>query len=180
VPLRAAVIGCLLLALAACNGGGSGSTASSTRGPETSAFFVTGENTIEVRGFGRLPLEQAELIAPDGTVQTALDRQNDYVTDDYYSRPTVGVGGAGGSRGSAVGVGISFPILEDRSSGAFYRSRASFPILDMPLYRLTWRDWRIRMRFQGAGEPARQVELPAPEPPAPPPAEAPPSSPQSR
>lgn len=182
MPFRAIVCGFLFLALAACEGSsGGGASTQDARAPEASAFFLTGEDTIEVRGFGRLPLDHAELIAPDGTTQTALDRRSERVADDYYAgRPTVGVGGAGGSRGSAVGVGISLPVFEDRPAGVWYRSRASFPILDMALYRATWRDWRIRLRFQGTDDRMRQVELPAPEPPGPPPSAAPPSSPQSR
>ena len=187
VPFRAVLCCVIGLLAAACGNSGSGNGGSapqSSRSPEASAFFLTGEDTIEVRGFGRLPLDQAELVAPDGSTQVALDRRNEYVADDYYSgRPTVGVGGAGGSRGSAVGVGISFPIFEDRPSGSWYRSRASFPILDMGIYRATWRDWRIRLKFQGTAEQARHVELPAPEPfarPVPPPSAAPPSNPQSR
>lgn len=174
---------CVLAAcvLAACGEGGGGPGSRDGNLPEARAFFRSGEDTIEVRGFGRLPLDQAELIAPDGATQVALDRNNEYVADDYYSgRPSVGIGGGGGSRGAGVGVGLSFPILQDRSAGIWYRSRASFPILDMALYRATWRDWRIRLRFQGTGEMMRQVELPAPEPPGPPPSEAPPTSPQSR
>ncbi|WP_119418687.1 hypothetical protein [Desertibaculum subflavum] len=182
MPFRAIVYGLVILVLAACEGSSGGGTSSEdARTPEASAFFLTGEDTIEVRGFGRMPLDHAELIAPDGTTQTALDRRNERVADDYVSRPTVGIGGGGGSRGAGVGVGLSFPILDDRPAGVWYRSRASFPILDMALYRVTWRDWRIRMRFQGADGPTRQVELPAPEPPiapsGPPPSAAPPSRP---
>lgn len=176
MPFRAIVCGFLVLVLAACEGS-SGASSQDARTPEASTFFLTGEDTLEVRGFGRMPLDHAELIAPDGTTQTALDRNNERVADDYVSRPSVGVGGAGGSRGAAVGVGLSFPILEDRPAGVWYRSRASFPVLDMALYRATWRDWRIRMRFQGADGQMRQVELPAPEPPGPPPSAAPPSRP---
>lgn len=179
MPFRAIVYGLVILALAACegSGGGGGVSGEDGRTPEASAFFLNGEDTIEVRGFGRMPLDHAELIAPDGMAQTALDRRNERVADDYASRPTVGIGGGGGSRGAGVGVGLSFPILDDRPAGVWYRSRASFPILDMALYRATWRDWRIRMRFQGVDGPARQVEVPAPEPPGPPPSAAPPSRP---
>lgn len=179
MPLRAVACGLLLLLLAACEGSSrSGASTQDARTPEASAFFLTGEHTIEVRGFGRMLLDYAELIAPDGTTQTALDRHNERVADDYYAGgPTVGIGGGGGSRGAGIGVGLSFPILEDRPAGAWYRSRASFPILDMETYRATWRDWRIRMRFQGADKEMRQVELPAPEPPGPPPSAAPPSRP---
>lgn len=166
--------------LVACDRGGGNSAETAARAPDASAFFRTGENTIEVRGFGRQRLEHAELVAPDGNAQTALDRENEYVSDDYYGRPSVGVGVGGGSRGAGVGVGLNFPILTDRSSSVWYRSRASFPILDMDFYRATWRDWRIRLTFQATDGTTRQVELPAPEPPGPPPSEAPPSNPQSR
>jgi hypothetical protein len=165
VPPLWAILGLVVL-LAGCAGEGA-STSPSGRAPEASAFFLAGEDTIEVRGFGRAPLDRAELIAPDGTTQTALDRQNEYVADAIGARPSVGIGGGGGSRGAAVGVGLNFPIATELVEGGWYRSPASFPILDREIYRATWRDWRIRLRFLGPGEPMRQLELPAPELPSP-------------
>jgi len=132
-----------------------------------SAFFRESEDTIEVRGFGRWPLEQAELLVPDGGVVTALDIANEATAGTPGLRPSVGIGGSGGSRSRTdVGVGISFPILGGGATPASIASRASFPILDMPTYRATWRLWRVRLRFGGSGGEPIHLEVPAPEPPS--------------
>lgn len=133
-----------------------------------SAFFRDSEDTVEVRGFGRWPLSQAELIAPDGAAFMALDIHNDRAAgSDPGLRPSVGIGGSGGSRsGADVGVGISIPILGGGGTPPSIASRASFPVIDMPTYRTTWRLWVVRMQFAGADGRPRYVEVPAPEPPS--------------
>lgn len=132
-----------------------------------SAIFRESEDTIEVRGFGRWPLERAELLMPDGGVVTALDIVNEATAGISGLRPAVGIGGSGGSRSRTdVGVGISFPILGGGATPPSIASRASFTILDMATYRATWRLWQVRLRFAGSGGEPIHLELPAPEPPS--------------
>ncbi len=118
-----------------------------------------------MRGFGRWPLEQAELLMPDGGVVAALDIINEATAGTSGPRPSVGVGASGGSRSRTdVGVGISFPILGGGGTPTSIASRASFPILDMTTYRATWRLWQVRLRFAGSGGESIYLEVPAPDP----------------
>lgn len=164
---RRAFLASLAVLLLGC-GSDPQSARDSPRDVSASAFFRDSEDTIEARGFGRWPLQQAELVAPDGAVYLALDIRNDRTAGaDPGLRPSVGIGGSGGSRsGADVGVGISIPILGGGGMPPSIASRASFPVIDMPGYRATWKLWVVRMQFAGADGRPRYVEVPAPEPPS--------------
>jgi len=161
------LLGGLLLLLAAC---GSGSGLGGT-GPGASAAFAAGEeDVVEVRVVDRLPLESAELVAPDGRVHPAREIERDRIVEERpRPRPGFGVGVFGGSRGHVgTGVGIGFPIggFDTGPGETRYESRARIPVDDMAAYRAGWPGWKVRLTvgIQEAGN-IRAMEIPAPRPP---------------
>ncbi len=155
------------LLVSACAGDPPGGR-STPRDVSGSAFFREAEDTIEVRGFGRWPLRRAVLVSPDGSSLDALDIRNERVAGEEPGlRPSVGIGGSGGSRsGTDIGVGISIPILGGGGTPASIASGASFPVIEMAAYRATWKLWVVRMEFDGPEGRARHLDVPAPEPPS--------------
>ncbi|MGD9614121.1 MAG: hypothetical protein AB7H90_07640 [Alphaproteobacteria bacterium] len=128
-------------------------------------------DTIEVSAIERLPLREAALIAPDGTVVPAS-----YV--NVAANPRLATGQWSLSHRwddpATPDNALAALALPNAQAGAALRSRqqllamvsrADIPLPDPVAYRRDWRDWRIRLTF---GTPPGEVvttEIPAPEPP---------------
>jgi hypothetical protein len=134
-------------------------------------FDVDWDNdVIEIELDDERAFDEAQLVAPDGTVIEAyrIDRDTETLRDDYYNRPSVGVGVGGGTGGVGVGVGIGFPIFGSGGSTshvAGHESRAKIRVPDMVAYRRDWEDWRIRVHLEGVAGGGRWLEMDAPAPP---------------
>lgn len=154
-----------LLILAGCTGGGDGVTR------PVSATFVESEDPtaaeIEVTVADRLPLETAELVAPDGSAIAAHRIDRSKVVERHEPEPSVGVGVFAGSRGRVgTSVGINVPVGR---SGAPYdpviESRARLRVPDMAAYRAGWPEYRVRLQLGTSDVNRRTMEIPAPRPP---------------
>jgi hypothetical protein len=185
VPLLAAVAAAL--ALAACGGPRTTTgTASELGTPIMARFAPNTTDVVLVSVQDRRPVDQVELIAPDGRVYLAQTITRDQIVESYdrygytrgypsgYSdypygpRLGVGVGVFGGSSGGiGTSVGLGFPIggrsTVEREVG--YKSLARIPIDDMAYYEATWTQWRTRIRFAEPEGGARFIEIEAPPPP---------------
>jgi hypothetical protein len=180
-------VGAAALALAACGGPrtttGSGSAAGT---PILASFAPNSTNVVQVSVQDRRPVDQVELIAPDGRVYLAQTVTRDQVVETYdrygytrgyppgYSeypygpRAGVGVGVFGGSSGGfGTSIGLGFPLggrsTVEREIG--YKSVARIPIDDMAYYGATWQQWKTRIRFAEPEGGARFIEIEAPPPP---------------
>ncbi len=153
----------VLLLLAACAGD------APTPPPAAIAEFVT-PGSIEIRTRAARPLDDAELIAPDGRGISAPAIQTDRVAPrpPTLGRPAFGVNVEGAS-GSGVNPGLSmgFPV-----SGLFgaprrpslVESSATIALPDMAAYRHGWRDWTIKLRFGRPDDRPEYMVVPAPSP----------------
>ena len=128
--------------------------------------------TIEIDAVERLPLQTAQLIAPDGTVTAAS-------SIDSTTTPTVAAGQweAGHPFDAPVAIGASSLLAVAGPPGpaatAIFAqkqllatlSTADIPLSDPVAYRRDWQHYRIRLTF---GTPPATIEtrdLAAPEPP---------------
>ena len=144
----------LLSALAAC--------AASERGPRevtraaAAAEFV-GSNVIAITVIDPEPLDEAELIAADGTSYAAVNISHAAVAEANAGlQPQFGLVGSGGPRsGSDVGFGVALPVFGWGGSKGAMQSRATVAVPDMEIYRATWRLWQIRARLGKPGEIGR-------------------------
>jgi hypothetical protein len=146
--LRKFTVGlCLILALAAC----AGSTPRATRpppGPSIQVAYIESANgpAVDVTAVHALPLTSAELVSPAGRTTRAVSIDRDTTRGETSTRPDIGVGVFGGSRGiEGSGVSIGLPI------GGFgqppppgpIRARTRIPIDDDASYRQNWRDYVV-------------------------------------
>jgi hypothetical protein len=158
----------IILLLAAC--GGAGPTPLPSE--QLSASFPAGglANVIAVDAVDRLPLRQAELIAPDGhaTNATSLTANpaptqtfSQQVPASPYAGTNFGVSSIGSNALSPGFVGAA-PQTQTRLLAVV--STASIPVPDPVAYRRDWQKYRIRLRL---GDPpqAETREIGAPEPP---------------
>ncbi len=165
--MRAVLRLALLCLLAACSsGGGSGGIAQTAN----ASFAPGAPDVLEVRLTDRLPLESAQLVAPDGRFFPAREIERDRIVEQYpRAAPGFGVGVFGGSSGHVgTSVGVGFPIGGYGSGPRETRvqSLARIPVGDMAGYRAGWQHWKIRLQVgtPEAGN-ARTMEIPAPRPP---------------
>jgi hypothetical protein len=163
-------IAALLLLLAACSSdNGSGATAQAPN----ARFAPDAADVVEVRITDRLPLEAAELVAPDGSSVAARDIQRDRIVEQRQpvrAGPAFGVGVFGGSGGHfGTGAGIGFPIggygYESGPGETRVQSLARIEIPDMAAYRAGWPNWKVRLKLGTTEAGNRTIEIPAPRPP---------------
>lgn len=110
-----------------------------------------------------------DLIAPGGQripASSVTDQERIYRDSYGYGRPSVGVGGAAGSHGGGVGVGMSFPLggsaprRPDRERVIVGR----FVVPDLYAYRQTASDWEIEMALTSYDGETSRATIPAPLP----------------
>jgi hypothetical protein len=195
--LHPLVLCAAFLALAACSGqSGVSGTGSPGGTPILAGFVPNSGNLLQVMVEDRSPVEQVELIGPDGRVYVAQTVTRDPIIYDqdrygytrgyppgYYQSPlNVGVGGFSTSTGHS-GVGLGFGLgfagngYDTVQREVAVKSIAQIAVADMAYYTETWQQWRARIRLAEPGGGARYIEIPAPQPPtvsALPPAAAPP------
>ena len=162
--------GCLaiILLFAACSSAGPPVPSEPVR-----ARFPPGGvvNVIEVDAVDRLPLRQAELIAPDGHPSAANSvTANPAPTQNFYQQFPVGPYSSAdfgvssiGSNALSPGVVGAAPQTQTRLLAIV--STASIALPDPVAYRRDWQKYRIRLRF---GDPpqveTREIAAPAPPP----------------
>jgi len=132
-----------------------------------SAAFAAPGNVIVITVIDPAPLNQAELIAADGTNYPATDIQSSVIDQaDPELKPQVGVVGSGGPRsGSDMGVAVTLPVFGWGGSRGALRSEARVSVPDMHVYRATWRLWQIRVRLGRQDSGDAYLTMPAPAPP---------------
>lgn len=162
--IRRAALAGLLLVAGAC------SSTPALAVDQDDLDIVWDDDVIEIELEDERAFDEAQLVAPDGTVIDAyrIDRDTETVRDDYYNRPSVGVGVGGGSGGVGVGFGIGFPIFSGGGSSGHvtgHESRARIRVPDMVAYRRDWEDWRLRVHLEGVAGGGRWMEMDAPAPP---------------
>lgn len=112
---------------------------------------------------------EMELLAPGGQripANTVTNEERVYNDTYGYGRPTFGVGGAAGSRGGGVGVGMSFPLGGTRSAGV-ERERlivGRFVLPDLYEYRRTAAQWAIEITLTSYSGETSRATIPAPMP----------------
>ena len=160
-----ALLGAALL-LAACAGDDRPAPIAS---PVAARFVADMADVIEVEISDRQPVDQVELLAPDGRVIPAYQILRETAVEAGVGlRPSIGVGVSGGSSSRVgVGVGIGFPIggFERPADAPRVRSLARLRVPDMAAYRAAWPHWVLRIRLGTPEAGLRFMEIPAPRPP---------------
>jgi hypothetical protein len=153
-----------LLVLAACTAPDHGPR-QVTRAAAAAEFV--GSDVIAITVIDPEPLDEAELIAANGTAYAAVNISHAAMAEaDAGLQPQFGLAGSGGPRsGSDVGFGVALPVFGWGGSKGMVQSRATVAVPDMAIYRTTWRLWQIRARLGKLDEGAGYVTIPAPEPP---------------
>ena len=127
-------------------------------------------DVIEVDAVDRLPLRQAELVAPDGQATPASYLNVDAspgvtFNPEFANNPYAGNAlGAANITAGVTSAGLTPGAPQQRVAVLAMVSTASIPLPDPVEYRRDWRGYRIRLGF---GDPPGAVEtreLPAPEP----------------
>src|SRR5271167_1878395 len=161
----------IVLLLAACGNAGGPSVPTD---PVRAGFSPGGiVNVIEINAIDRLPLRQAELIAPDGhgtaaNSVTANPAPVQNFSQQYpvgpYSGAEFGVSSIG-SNALSPGVVGAAPQTQTRLLAMV--STASIALPDPVAYRQDWQKYRIRLHF---GDPpqveTREIAAPSPPPPS--------------
>jgi hypothetical protein len=158
-----------ILLLAAC--GNAGPSPVSTD-PVRASFPAGGiVDVIEVDAVDRLPLRQAELVAPDGHVTAANSvTANPAPTQSFSQRYPVGPYSGAEFGVSSIGSNALSPGVVGAAAQTQTRllamvSTASIPLPDPVAYRQDWQKYRIRLRF---GDPpqveTREIAAPSPPP----------------
>lgn len=115
-----------------------------------------------------LPVKEARLIAPDGSIVTAstIDGERLMTHEDNGLRPRIGVGVSGGSSGGvSTGIGIGFPLFPTGESKTYSvtRSRITFRLADPADYRQNWQRYAIAVDLDdGVNRRSFQMLPPAP------------------
>ena len=151
-----------LLLVAACEGGGLAPLPTES---VSAGFPPHGlADVIVIDATDRLPLRQAVLIAPDGSVVPA-----DAV--DVNERPRFASGLSASSDPSHGGLGelslpgaIGVPAIHSEGQLLITMSKASIPLPDAVAYRRDWQHYRIRLDFGSPPGAIETREIPAPEP----------------
>ena len=165
--IRATCLLAIVLLLAACGGGPAPSP-----NDQISASFPPGgiAGQIEIAATDRLPLREAELVAPDGQATPALSITANPAPTDTFSQgfpagpssgPSFGVANIG-SNALSPGVVGAAPTTQTKLLAI--QSSASIQLPDPVAYRRDWQKYQIRLRL---GDPpqAETREIAAPEPP---------------
>jgi hypothetical protein len=128
-------------------------------------------DTIQVSAIEQLPLREAALVAPDGTIVPANDitvSANPRIATGQWSLSNRWEDSA--SPDSA----LAALALPNAQAGAALRSdqqllamvsRADLPLPDPVAYRRDWRDWRVRLTFGTSPGELETLVIAAPEPP---------------
>jgi len=128
-------------------------------------------DVIEVDAVDRLPLRQAELVAPDGRTTPASYLNVDASPSVAFNQEFVNNPYAGNSFGVGnLTAGVAAPGLtpgapQQRVAFLAMISTASIRLPDPVEYRRDWQGYRIRLGFGDPPGAAETRELPAPEPP---------------
>ena len=158
-----------MLMLSACVGSGP----TPLPGNQITATFPSGDiaNQIVVTAIDRLPLRNAELIAPDGHATAAQSITATPAPTTTFSQqtpallnPGLGYGvGSIGSNALAPNVVGAAPLTQGRLLATV--STATIALPDPLAYRRDWQHYRIRLKL---GNPPQQEnrEIAAPAPPA--------------
>lgn len=123
---------------------------------------------LDPRNYYRV--QQVTLVGPGGRAYPAAEITRNVVRDrgdGWYGRPAVGLGGAFGSRGSALGLGFTFPLGAGSSRGgpvSATTTEARIPVPDSEQYRRTAQSWSIELSLVDASGTERVARLPAPLP----------------
>jgi hypothetical protein len=124
-------------------------------------------DVIEVDAVNRLPLRNAELVAPDGQATPAsyLNVNPSPSITSYEELPNDPYAGLGVGN---TAPGVSLPAVtggapQQRATLLAMISSASIPLPDPAEYRRNWRNYRIRLSFGDApnGVETREVDAPA-------------------
>ena len=131
---RTGLLAIVLLAAAACTEPQPGAQAGRDLAWQTAFLGDAIRVTLDDPG-GAYHVDNVALVDPDGREILAREITRETVEGDRYGSPSVGVGGAGGSRGGAsVGVGLSVP-LGGPGYGTQRRTVAIIPVADPAAYR---------------------------------------------
>ena len=130
-------------------------------------------DTIEVSAIEQLPLREAALVAPDGTIVPAND-----IT--VSANPSIATGQWSLSNrwdyaASSDNALAALTLPNAQAGAALYSnqqllamvSRASISLPDPVAYRRDWRDWRVRLTFGTPPGELQTLVIAAPEPPPP-------------
>jgi hypothetical protein len=128
-------------------------------------FAEDAPDTVEVILRDRKPVEQAELLAPDGQVYAAGPIQRERIAVDADGQPIIGFEASGGER-ELDSLGVTLPLFADRPKPEIMTlSTARIRVADMAAYRASWSRWIVRLRLGTPQTTERTVEFPAPRPP---------------
>jgi hypothetical protein len=139
--------------------------------PLTAGFAASESNVIEVVMTDAQPVEQASLIAPNGSATLAYQISRDHLAANSQPGIAAGLGlglfGGSSSNGVSSGFGIGFPFFGSSPPPAepVVQSRALIRIADMAAYRSGWQNWKLHLRLGSPETSERDVEFPAPRPP---------------
>jgi hypothetical protein len=139
--------------------------------PLTAGFSVSESNVIEVVMTDAQPVEQASLIAPNGSATIAYQISRDRLAANSQPGIAAGLGlglfGGTYSNGVSSGFGIGFPFFGSPPPPAepVVQSHALIRIADMANYRSGWQNWKLHLRLGSPETSERDVEFPAPRPP---------------
>jgi hypothetical protein len=139
--------------------------------PLTAGFSASESNVIEVVMTDAQPVEQASLIAPNGSATIAYQISRDRLAANSQPGIAAGLGlglfGGTYSNGVSSGFGIGFPFFGSAPPPAepVVQSHALIRIADMATYRSGWQDWKLHLRLGSPETSERDVEFPAPRPP---------------
>jgi hypothetical protein len=121
-------------------------------------------DVIEVDAVDRLPLRQAELVAPDGQTTPASYLNVNGSPGVAFNQEFVNNPYAGNAFGT-IPPGLTPGAPQQRVAVLAMVSTASIPLPDPVEYRRDWRGYRIRLGFGDPPGAVQTRELPAPEPP---------------
>jgi hypothetical protein len=159
----AGLLALVLLATAACSEPPPGAQPGRDLAWQTAFLGDAIRVTLDDPG-GAYHVDSVTLIDPDGRETLAREITRETVEGDRYGGPSVGVGGAGGSRsGASVGVGLSVP-LGGPGYGSQRRTVAIIPIPDPGTYRNDALRFSITARMTGPGGAAYSATIPPPLP----------------
>jgi hypothetical protein len=155
------------LVVAACLGAGPPPVPTNV----ASAEFPAGAppDRIEVTTIDRLPLREAELVAPDGHATPALSvianpRPTATFSQQFprsaYAGPNLGVNSIGSN---ALTPGVVGGAPETRTQLLAIVSNATIQLPDPAAYRRDWRQYRVRLQLGSPPETeTREIAAPAP------------------
>ena len=140
--------------------------------PPLTVNFAAGQpDVVEVTMTDPQPVEQASLIAPDGTAFPAYQINRDHLPGASQPGIAAGLGfgvfGGTYSNGVSQGFGIGFPFFGSAPPAAepVVQSHALIHVADMSAYRSQWQSWKLHLRMGTPETSERDVEFPAPRPP---------------